>query len=207
MKKHLIPLVFTMVTVALQAQGNKSDVLQNLEKNNTNQVTQAQTATMKSASRLFSDKNDITSVILIIPSASSVNIIDSDSTYYHVTYNNNEGFIFKRDAIADAAPANNLKSARQHLFNPSSNEQDQQNNQPSKFSSLQNKYGTSMATLLNAGKIWKGMTTEMVRDSWGEPVKINKTFEGNLVQEEWIYRNTWLYIENGILSDWGPLKK
>ena len=64
-----------------------------------------------------------------------------------------------------------------------------------------------MAARLIAGKIWKGMTSEMVRDSWGKPLKINRVINSNTIQEESIYNNTWLYIENDTLTDWGPTRK
>jgi hypothetical protein len=60
---------------------------------------------------------------------------------------------------------------------------------------------------LNAGKIWKGMTAEMVRDSWGTPSRINRGSGNNNSQEEWIYKNTWLVIENNTLVEWGPIRK
>jgi len=64
-----------------------------------------------------------------------------------------------------------------------------------------------MAARLNAGKIWKGMNSEMIRDSWGKPDKINREINGNTVKEEWIYRTTWLFIENNTLQEWGPVRK
>jgi hypothetical protein len=63
-----------------------------------------------------------------------------------------------------------------------------------------------MAAKLMAGKIWKGMSAEMIKDSWGSPRKINRVISGNLIKEEWIFKNTWLYIENDILADWGPIR-
>ena len=62
------------------------------------------TATMKSSSRLFSMKDDLTSVILIIPVDSTVAVLDSDSTYFHVVFQDNEGYIFKKHAVLDKAP-------------------------------------------------------------------------------------------------------
>jgi hypothetical protein len=64
-----------------------------------------------------------------------------------------------------------------------------------------------MAARLIAGKIWKGMTAEMVRDSWGSPVKINRVIRNNSAKEEWIFKNTWLYIENNSLVEWGPISR
>ena len=64
-----------------------------------------------------------------------------------------------------------------------------------------------MAARLYAGKIWKGMNSEMVKDSWGAAEKINRVISGNIIKEEWIYKNTWLYFENNTLLEWGPVKK
>jgi hypothetical protein len=63
-----------------------------------------------------------------------------------------------------------------------------------------------MAAKLIAGKIWKGMSSEMVRDSWGKPQKINRVIGNNIIREEWIYKNSWLYIENDSLVEWGPIR-
>ena len=212
MKKQLFPMVLLLITIGLTAQENKSDVLQNLEQNNKDQNVQNRTATLKSASRLFGAKDDLTSVIMVLPSGTNVDVLVSDSTYYKVAYNNDQGFIFKKDATLDEGTLKEQKSSNQQMTN-NNNQQVQaarenpQDDSASRQSYLENKYGTRMASLLSAGKIWKGMTADMVRDSWGPPAKINKTFEGNLVKEEWLYRNTWLYVENDILSDWGPIKK
>jgi len=50
------------------------------------------------------------------------------------------------------------------------------------------------------------MTAEMVRDSWGKPQKINRVISGNDVKEEWIFKSSWLYIENDYLVEWGPVR-
>ena len=76
-----------------------------------------------------------------------------------------------------------------------------------RYESLVSKYGVAMAARLYAGKIWKGMNSEMARDSWGAAAKVNRVVNGNVIREEWIYRSTWLYFENNTLINWGPVKK
>ena len=76
----------------------------------------------------------------------------------------------------------------------------------SRFTYLENKYGTNVAARINAGKIWKGMNGEMVRDSWGNPEKINRVISSNTVKEDWTYKSTMLYFENNRLVNWGPRK-
>ncbi|HLN20581.1 MAG TPA: hypothetical protein VK213_05800 [Bacteroidales bacterium] len=181
---------------------------------------QQQSATLKNASRLFGEKDDLTSVKIIIPSGSKVTVLGSDSTYYHVKYEDTEGYIFKRQAVIDNTPEpvdsrNNISSEQKG----NSSEQNTAGNlltretrsdteeQQSRFSYLENKYGTSTAARINSGKIWKGMTAEMVKDSWGSPGRINRVVNGNTMKEEWTYKGTVLYFENSILNNWGPVIK
>jgi hypothetical protein len=205
MKKIIMSLLIFISIVVMQAQVNKVDLLENLEKNKTGNQEVAVTATLKSSSRLFEAKDNLTSVILIIPSGSSVNVLGSDSTYLHVIFEENEGYIFKNHAVIDKtrvkAPVD-IQSEK-----PIKEEQPAQQQQVSRFSYLESKYGSNMAARLISGKIWKGMSAEMVKDSWGSPKKINRVINSNVVREEWIYNNTWLYIENELLTEWGPIKK
>jgi hypothetical protein len=211
MKKIFIVPLIVICAIPLNAHANKIDQLQALEqKQSVNQnITVNQdtvvTATLKSASRLFADKNDLTSVIVIIPADSIVEVLDSDSTYLHVVYQDNEGFIFKRQAIINSQVTDVNQNTQ--FQNADQNSQPVQEQQQSRFSYLGNKYGSNMAARLNAGKIWKGMTAEMVSDSWGTADKINRIISGNVVKEEWIYRTTWLYFENNTLLEWGPVRK
>ncbi len=211
MKKIIFSIFLTLCIVVLQAQAGKSDILQDLEKNkNVNQEVSV-TATLKSSTRLFGAKDDLTTVILIIPSGSIVNVLGSDSTYLHVVFEENEGYIFKRHAVIDQKPVKQLtvtqpeRPVREGVT--SQQQQQQQQQQVSRFAYLETKYGSSIAARLTAGKIWKGMTGEMVKDSWGSPQEINRVINGNVIKEEWIYNNTWLYIENNRLTEWGPIRK
>jgi hypothetical protein len=205
MKKIFFIALFTIVAFNVKAQNTKVDQLQTLEQNKSDNQNITSTATLKISSRLFASKDDLTSVIMIIPVDSVVTVLDSDSTYFHVVFDENEGFIFKRDAILDKTPFNVQQITQaQPAVNETAPAGDKQQ---SRFSYLENKYGSNMAARLMAGKIWKGMNSDMVNDSWGTASKINRIISGNLVKEEWIFKNTWLYFENNTLVDWGPAKK
>ena len=205
-KLILIPLLLSFITI-LQAQVSRTEVLQDLEKSQAINQDVTTTATLKVASRLFSDKNDLTSVILIIPSGSTVSVLGSDDTFLHVVFEENEGYILARHAVIDKTTVA-AKPAEQQVLTAQETqpERQQQQQKVSRFTYLQNKYGTSIATRLYEGKIWKGMTAEMVTDSWGGPKKINRVINGNNIREEWIYSNTWLFIQNGRLAEWGPVR-
>jgi hypothetical protein len=212
MKKLIITLSFFLIVIAVQAQGNKTVVLQDLEKSQPLKQDQQVTATLKSASRLFGAMDDLTSVILIIPSGSVVEVLGSDSTYFKVLFEENEGYIFKRHAVLNNIPVEIAPQNQQENLNQVEQKVEQNVEQPadqkqvSRFTYLENKYGTKMAVRLATGKIWRGMSADMVRDSWGAPLKINRAI-GEIVKEEWIYKNSWLYIENNTLVEWGPIRK
>jgi len=194
-----------IVAFSLQAQPNKADQLQNPEKNQQASLNDTLTATLTSSTRLFGSKDDLTSVIIIIPSGSIVSVLDSDSTYLHVVFEEDEGYIFKRHAVINKPEVYNSQSIRYE--EAAANSQPVQMQKVSRFTYLESKYGSNMTARLIAGKIWRGMDAEMVTDSWGTGEKINRVISGNLVKEEWIYKNTWLYFENNKLLDWGPVKK
>lgn len=194
-----------IAALSLQAHPNKADQSQNPEKSQQTSQNDTLTATVTSSTRLFGSKDDLTSVIIIIPSGSTVGVLDSDSTYLHVVFEENNGYIFKRHAVINKTEPSNSQSIQYEEAAPKSQAVEQQ--QVSRFTYLESKYGSNMASRLMAGKIWRGMDAEMVTDSWGTGEKTNRVISGNVVKEEWIYKNTWLYFENNILIDWGPVNK
>jgi hypothetical protein len=200
MKKILIPAIFMLFVFATVKAGELATMATGKF------IFQQQTlsAKLKSSARLFSVKYDLTSVILIIPSGSVVNVTGSDSTYYRVKYGEDEGYIYRKDAVLTVDEAVPEKTPDQQQ--PDNNAQPQEN-QVDRLTYLQNKYGTSMASKMISGKIWKGMTAEMILDSWGKPQKINRTIDADLIREEWIFKNSWLFIENNKLVEWGPVNR
>ncbi len=244
MKKILITSLF-LILISVAGQAGRSNVPEDLESAQSQSVQEnLVTATTTRSTRLFGAKDDLTTVILVIPSGSVVTILGTDSTYFQVAFEENEGYIFKKHATIDKSKASqsqfnprkvseeaqnqhNTEARNQQNQNQynQQNQQNQNNNQTqqnqyeqqalqgnqnqgmNRFSYLENKYGTNMATKLISGKIWKGMNTEMVKDSWGKAQKINRVISGNTIKEEWIYRNSWLYFENDELIEWGAAKR
>jgi hypothetical protein len=205
MKKTFTILLLALSVISLNAQTNKLDKLQTLEQNNTANQNVTTTGKLTNSSRLFASKDDLTSVILIIPADSIVTVLDADSTYLHVVFEDNEGYIFNRHVVLNRVP---VKDQQSYQTQPSAQQNEPAvDQQQSRYSYLENKYGSNMASKLISGKIWKGMNSEMVKDSWGTAEKINRIISGNVVKEEWIFKTTWLYFENNTLLEWGPVKK
>jgi len=206
MKQFALLLLLAILVFPLNAQDDRAQVLQDLEHSRQSYQSETPTATLNSATRLFADKDDLTSVLIVIPKGSTVDVLGSVDDFLRVGYDGNEGFISVRHATMDPRPAKQQPDVRQRQ---------PVNQQPaarpvqreSRFTYLQKKYGGEIASRLYAGKVWKGMTGEMVRDSWGSPHKINRVISGNNIREEWIYTSSWLFIENNTLVDWGPTRR
>lgn len=225
MKKILFLFIFVFAAVSINAQEDKTELLQDLENDQAiKPVTEIQTdisedqdvmmiAKLKSAARLFGDKYDLTSVIMVLPADTELEILDSDSTYLHVIIEDYEGYVYTKHAIISEAvrpvsPEPEIAEEQAVVPEAESVQETQpvQEQQVSRFTYLENKYGSNMAARLMAGKIWKGMEADMILDSWGNPRKINRVISGNVIKEEWIFRNTWLYLENDVLTEWGPIR-
>ena len=246
MKKIIVSASLILISlISAEGQAGRTNALEDLENTRSQSSVQeyGATATTTRSTRLFGAKDDLTTVILVIPSGSVVNVLGADSTYLQVSFEENEGYIFKKHATIDKSKAsqsqfspkkvseeaqnqhnaearnqnqNQYNQQNQQNQNNNQNQQNQYNQQArqgnqnqgmSRFSYLENKYGTNMAARLISGKIWKGMNTEMVKDSWGKAQKTNRVINGNTIREEWIYSNSWLYFENDELVEWGPAKR
>jgi len=64
-----------------------------------------------------------------------------------------------------------------------------------------NRFGDKLGKLISEGNVILGMTTEMCRLSWGEPIEVNRTTVKGLVHEQWVYSwSNYLYFDNGKLT-------
>mgnify|MGYP002387725991 CR=1 FL=1 len=212
MKRLIFTAFIIFAFTAAFSQADKTEVLQELEKYQATDQDAQVTATIRSATRLFSDREDLTSVVIVIPRDSIVYVLGSDDTFLNVSFRGLEGYIYARHAevhrpVAETKPV--PRPAPQQAYDDQdvpSTRPVQQRQRVSRYEYLMNKYGTAVATKLYSGKIWKGMTGQMVKDSWGSPRKINRVISGNNIREEWIYQNTWLYLSNNELQEWGPTR-
>lgn len=168
-----------------------------------------QKATTKGAVRLFGDKDDLTSVIRLIPDGSTVEIIRPDSIYTRIRFEGDEGFV-RSDKLGPFIPVISPVTADKpdDAVQPRqpSTDVDAYNKPVDRYEVLVTKYGDDIGKRLYQHKVWKGITSDMARDSWGKPVQINRMYVDRSVDEEWIYSKKWLYFRDGILIDWGPVK-
>ena len=70
-----------------------------------------------------------------------------------------------------------------------------------RFEALSLKYGKENAKLIIESKVRIGWSSDMCRESWGKPDRINRTTTAWGVHEQWVYGyNNYLYFEKGILT-------
>jgi hypothetical protein len=62
------------------------------------------------------------------------------------------------------------------------------------------KFGAENWNLIIAGKVKVGMTKEMCELSWGQPKKINQTITQGKKNEQYVYKENYLYFNNGLLT-------
>lgn len=61
---------------------------------------------------------------------------------------------------------------------------------------------------VRSGQLVVGMSADEVREVWGRPTKINRTFTATAVREQWVYRGAdigktrYAYLENGELTSY-----
>ena len=64
------------------------------------------------------------------------------------------------------------------------------------------KYGKGNGTRVSLGRIWKGMTLEMLEDEWGKPDKTNTDKHPWGVFTQLYYGDITYFFKNSILIDW-----
>jgi len=51
-------------------------------------------------------------------------------------------------------------------------------------------------------EIMTGMNPAQVRAAWGRPERINRTVLPRYTTEQWVYGDTYLYFDDGVLTSW-----
>ena len=158
-------------------------------------TTQGVQGVITETARLFSDKDNMSSVVLYIPKDSIVEILEAEDAYFLVRFKNIEGFIFQRKVRG-------YENIRNSFYRPP----DAGGNVPipssDRLAGLIKKYGSDKGRKIAEHKIWRGMTRQMVIDSWGKPREINVYGARTTRREEWVYNRYILIFENGILARW-----
>lgn len=61
-------------------------------------------------------------------------------------------------------------------------------------------FGEDSANKILMHTVSLGMTEEMCKEAWGNPIEINSTHLDGKTLIQWVYNNSFLYFDNGILT-------
>jgi hypothetical protein len=145
----------------------------------------------KSNTRFFNDMDNMSSVTQMIPKNVEVQVFEPFGDYYSAYFDGSYGFLF----ISKVDPVNFDPEIFQVKPEVIPTVQD-------KYTFLVEKYGQKDADQIIARKIWKGMTKDMILDSWGKPRQIDRYIGQSTVKEEWYYQTRVLFVRDGKLVDW-----
>ena len=154
--------------------------------------------------KIYKDPSDLTG-IGEIKAGDKVIILDQNTqiykstgykvSFYKVSYNDVIGWVIKETITPIAEYQRKLKLAEEKVKEEKKAKADYK-------TGLIKKYGATNAQRILENKFWIGMTDKMAKESLGNPDDINRTVGSWGVNEQWIYGNTYLYFENGILTSY-----
>jgi len=157
-------------------------------------------ATTKSVTRLYGDKGNTSTVITYIKADTTLDVLVVEEDYLKIIYGEAEGWIPTEKAVLRNTEGEILQVGEQA-------QQAIQQQQPvDRKEMLINRYGAKVGDAIYAHKIWKGMNNDMVFDSWGKPLRVDRLIKGGDVQERWIYTGSYVIFDDDILVDWGPVR-
>jgi len=151
----------------------------------------------QSSLRLFSDMGNYSSVVLYIPKNEVVEVFEEVGEYYVALYEGNKGYIL----IAKVSPLNFSRQAEEDNKTQVSSSHGKKNSQ-ARLSYLRGKYDDKTAQAIYLHRLWIGMSTTMARESWGNPIKMDRFLAVKPNVEEWTYRQYMLFFEGGKLAGW-----
>lgn len=134
-----------------------------------------------------------------------VEIIEVYDDKYKINFNSRIGFVLN-EALATKNEFDKIPN-KESLYEGANRFKKAINNPKSqsiktKKERLIEKYGKRYGTLVHVKVIAIGMTKNMVIECMGHPDDINKTIGSWGTHEQWVYRNKYLYFENGKLTSW-----
>ncbi len=156
-------------------------------------------ATTKSVARLYGDKGNSSTVIAYIKADTTLDVLVVEDDYLKVIYGNSEGWIQTDKATLRDTEGQVLRVGEQTGENMQQQPVDRKE-------MLINKYGSKTGTAVCEHKIWKGMSNDMVYDSWGKPLRVDRIIKGSEVQERWIYTRSYVIFDSDVLVEWGPVR-
>lgn len=174
-KKNKISDSIKKIDIRLNFLENKKDEINAENRNYTKTFTRSK-AKVKNKPEIFGD------VIGFIPKGTEIKVFDYFDTYWLIEKDSIKGY------TSEMYLKNNLE------MNKIKEKHDK--------NEILEKYGESIANKIFNHRIWIGMTKDMAKLSIGTPIDINRSTGSWGISEQWIYKNKYLYFENGELTSW-----
>lgn len=162
--------------------------------------TKSQTTTVKSNGTLYSRPHVVLSKPLDqIQAGSSIMLLAIGKHFYEANYNGQRGYVFKWNV--KEVPVTSTFNEDKIALQPIDDEIAKSHGKASALDELVSKgYSKQKAQDLLNGVIWIGMTANELKISQGEPQDINRTITKYGTDEQWIYGDRYVYLENGIVT-------
>lgn len=166
--------------------------------------------------------------IVCIKRGDKVKFLESRGNYYFVLFNGQKGWILKdalrneqemkleifnkeeqarirkikQDRIENEKQLAEKQQKEADILKEQKFKDEQKIEAQRRKSDLIKRYGLKDGQKVFDGKIWIGMSKEMLLQSWGKPDDINRTVTSSSVWEQWVYGKRYVYLENNILTSW-----
>lgn len=143
-------------------------------------------------------------VISKIDGGSPIKLISFDGEYYYAEANNLKGYIYY-PYLSDTRNLEEFKSYGKKKINDiraTNNAEQSDKNRTERRKFLTDKYGYEMANLIISKRLKIGMTESIVRESIGSPNSKNISHYASGTHEQWVYKDKYVYLENGLLTAW-----
>ncbi len=148
-----------------------------------------------------------------VPKGALLEVIGSSKEYLKVKYDSIEGYLVyalvssnTQEFLAFVKYAKKIEEEKYRLEAEKKRIEEEQKVKKIKAErkvGLTKKYGSSAATRIADGKIWIGMTEQMLLESWGRPDDINTTVTRYGTSKQFVYGlGRYVYVENGKVDSW-----
>lgn len=175
-------------------------------------------SSMKISAKLFDEPSVLGNTIRMLKENESLEITDYTNDFFKVKTGKDYGFVLA-SMVKETEEIYLLQKTKMKIEEQVANEKfrqeqlsiqkkreekakEDETKREIRKNSLIEKFGKVNAQKILDEKIWLGMTDKMARESWGNPKEINRSVGSWGIHEQWIYNNTYLYFENGLLTSW-----
>lgn len=169
------------------------------------------TAIVKDRGILLDDSSILGNVIMRFNGNTKITILENAGDFYKTCYNDKCGYI-SEVWLEQSDELKKMKSDNAETWKEKQNliekdrlikiKEEDNRRLAERITLYTKKYGKTNGTLVAKNMIQTGMTKDMVIDSRGLPETINETVTSWGTRQQWVYKSSYLYFENGKLISW-----